>query len=163
MENKDGNEKCSVCKSGESVFSCKECNTPLHEACAQPTTPFLCKFCLRKKRLRERERKTGDMSDQEDSNSKEDQDDREIDAVYSTSTLSSEHLPETEYAPTVRLVAEPFSISSKNDQESWRWRGIRRNIGTKSDTLSGERYLAPESPTYRRTLQSKTKKKVKKE
>ena len=44
--------------------------------------PLLVFF--RKKWLRERESKTGDMSDREDSNIKEEQDDREIDIVYSS-------------------------------------------------------------------------------
>ena len=81
LEDKDSNEKCSVCKSKGSIFRSEECNTPLHETCAQSTTLFICKFCLRKKLIRERESETDDMSDQEDSNSKAEQDDGEIYAV----------------------------------------------------------------------------------
>ena len=138
LEDKDGNEKCSVCMTGGSVFSCKECNTSLHKICAQTTTPFLCKFCLRKKLLRERESKTDDMLDRDDSNSEVDQDDGERDAVYSASPLIIKSLPEAEYAPSVRLVVEPFSIGSQNDQESRRRRVLWRNIETKSGTSSGE-------------------------
>ena len=79
------NEICSVCNSRGSVFRCEECNNWLHESCTQSTTPFLCKCCLRKKRLRERESETDDLSGQEDSNIEVKQGNRDIEAVYSAS------------------------------------------------------------------------------
>ena len=118
---------------------------------------------LRKKRLRERESETDDMSDREDSNIEEEKDDGEILAVYSASPSSSERLPETECTPKERLVAEPFSISGQNDQESRSRRVIWRNIETNSDTILGQLCLVLQSSTYRCTLWSEMKKEVKKE
>ena len=51
----DCNKICSVWKSRGSLFICDECNNWLHESYTQSTVPFLYEFCLRKKRLRERE------------------------------------------------------------------------------------------------------------
>ena len=47
----EGTSKCSVCNSGGFIHVCDDYNVMLHEACAQFTTPFLCQYCLRKKRL----------------------------------------------------------------------------------------------------------------
>ena len=77
-ENEEGcNEICSVCKSGGSVFRCDECDNWLHESCAQSTILFLCKFCLRKKQLGERESESNDSLGREDSNSEADQRNKE--------------------------------------------------------------------------------------
>ena len=103
----------------------------LHGSCAQSTTPFLCKFCLRKKQIRERESKTDDFSDQDDSNSEAEEKNGETEAVYSASPLNSKSLLEIEYKPAARLVADPFSIDSQNDQESQSRLVIWRNIKTK--------------------------------
>ena len=58
----EGEPKCSVCNSRGSVFSCDDCSAPLYESCAQSTIPFLCQFCMRKKRLREGECKSDILS-----------------------------------------------------------------------------------------------------
>ena len=77
-ENEEGcNEICSVCKSGGSVFRCDECDNWLHESCAQSTILFLCKFCLTKKQLGERESESNDSLGREDSNSEADQRNKE--------------------------------------------------------------------------------------
>ena len=99
---------------GGSVFECKDCNTLLHEYCAQSTTPFLCNFCLRKKWLRENKSKTDDTLDREEGNSEEEKEDGIILEACSASPSSSENLPEAEYTTQERLVAEPFSIGGQN-------------------------------------------------
>ena len=54
-----------------SVFECEDCHIPLHDSCASSITPFLCDFCMRKKRLREQECETDATSDREGSSEDE--------------------------------------------------------------------------------------------
>ena len=51
----EGEKKCRVCHSGGSTHGCEDCDMMVHELCAQSTTPFLCQYCTRKKRLRDEE------------------------------------------------------------------------------------------------------------
>ena len=100
------------------MYRCDECNNWLHETCAQSTRPFLYECCLRKKQLGERDNESNDLMGQEDSSSEDKQGNGEIEAVYSTSPVSSERSLDTQYKSETRLDAALFTIGSQIGQET---------------------------------------------
>ena len=158
----EGENKCSVCNSGGSTHGYKYCGVMLHELCAQSTTPFLCQYWMRKKRLREGEYELDVLSGREDSNNKAEQGNRDIIVVDSLSFLSGDSASEDEFKPATTLQAAPFLIGSQKGHNMRGKRILRRDIETTSDTPPGGRLLAP-APPLTRTLQSETKKDTKKE
>ena len=136
IEEGDGERKCSVCDTGVSVFECEDCHIPLHESCSSSVTPFLCDFCMRKKRLREQKCETDATSDREES--EEEGEDGDILEVYSASTLSSDKQSEEECALKKRLVEEPFSIGGRNSTTSRSKQVLRRKTEASRDITTGQ-------------------------
>ena len=150
-------EPCSVCRSRGQVSPCGDCNTPLHESCATSTDPFLCDFCMRKRRLREQECETDATSEREES-SDEEREEGDILDTYSVSSLSSESRAEEEYTPKKKLVAEPFSIGGQPSPTARSRRVLRGKTEVVGDTIKGQINLTSHLPTNKRTLFSEVKK-----
>ena len=135
----------------------------LHELCAQSTTPFLCQYCMRKKRLRDGECESDVSSGQEGSNNEAEQGNGDVIAVDSVSLMSGDSASEDEFKTATKSQAAPFSIGSQKGHNMRGKRIIRKDIETTSDTPPGGRRLAPGSLPLIHTLRSEMKKDVKKE
>ena len=159
IEEGDGERKCSFCDTGVSVFECEDCHIPLHESCSSSLTPFLCDFCMRKKRLREQECKTDATSDREES--EEEGDGRDILEIYSASTSISDEQPEEEYTTKERLEVEPFLIGGQNSSATGSKRVLQRKTEASRDITMGQ--ISPtQTQPNKRTLRSEVKKEAKK-
>jgi hypothetical protein len=158
-EEGEGERQCSACGTGVSVFECVDCHTPLHESCASSLNPFLCDFCMRKKRLREQECETDATSERDES--EEEGYNGGILAVYSASTSSSDDQSGEEYTLQEKHEVEPFTIGGQNGTVSGGRRLLRRK--TEMNRGNTREQISPiQTKPNNHTLRSEVKKEVKK-